>query len=217
MYGAGNGDDETVDTILATGKSSQTIVITEAVQLLFSGMRITDGGPQTYGGNVFVSSGLANVTVANCVVTNGSAAYGAAFYIDGGTLQIQDSEIIGNTATTNGAGLFMTEVTGVPTVTISNSTFSGNTADSDGAAIYTEAGTTGLEGTAIYLNTAGNNGSGIYCANGTVNLTASDSITQNTATTGTGGGVYEQAGSTVKVNGVTVTGNDPDDCVGVTC
>lgn len=211
LYGAGSGDDESVDTILTSGKSTQTIVVTEAVQVLFSGLRITDGGPQPYGGNVFISSSSANVTVANSVVTNGLAGYGAAFYIDGGTLAIQDCEIIGNAATTNGAGLFVTEVTGVPSVTITNTTFSDNTADSDGAAIYTEAGTTSLTGSTIRSNTAVNNGGGIYCANGTVNLAADVAITQNTAMTGTGGGIYEQAG-TVNVNGATVSNNSPDQC-----
>jgi hypothetical protein len=86
-----------------------------------------------------------------------------------------------------------------------------------GGGIANTAGTVTISHSEISFNTASSNGGGIYNAGtATTSLAPTVTITENTATTGTGGGIYRASG-TVNLNGASVKLNSPDQCDGVTC
>jgi hypothetical protein len=62
-------------------------------------------------------------------------------------------------------------------------------------------------------NTAFVNGGGVYLDAGTVSLQSASTVTGNTAFV-SGGGFYNDGG-VVNLGDTTVSGNTPDDCVGV--
>ncbi|MDD5596827.1 MAG: DUF4347 domain-containing protein, partial [Victivallaceae bacterium] len=129
----------------------------------------------TNGGAIYNNELL---VLENIVITSSSATYGGAIYNDyQGGIQISDSIIGGsladaNTAATDGGGIYTLGL-----ITLADTTISYNTAGEDGGGIYV----------------------GIYDDGSTINegslYTVRTTIERNTATTGSGGGVYNDGGN----------------------
>lgn len=144
-----------------------------------------------------------------CIDLNGysvSAPTGArAFYVEG-TLDIQDSRILGtvrgSTHANNGGTIY---VTGTGTLTVNGGTITGGTADGKyGGNIYT-AGTTNLCGGTVIGGTASRGGN-IACT-GTLNIYDGCTISGGNASS-YGGNIYTN--NTLNIYGGTVTGGKSD-------
>lgn len=117
------------------------------------------------------------VTIKNCKINNNKAnknltdTYGGGLYLgynNGGTCEIEDTEINGNTAAGHGGGISFYG----KTLTIKNSEVNDNTANNDGGGIYFMTGNDceyTISGTTINKNSA-KTGGGIYLSKGTLNL-----------------------------------------------
>jgi hypothetical protein len=103
-----------------------------------------------------------------------------------------------------------------------NSMISGNTSPTNGGGVLNAGATVILNDNSQVVGNAALLGGGIYSSNASgpssVTLNGESTITGNTATGGQGGGIYNEAGSTVSVNDSgSITGNIPDDCFPAIC
>jgi len=129
--------------------------------------------------------------------------------LNDGTLDLSNSSVTGDTATTGG-GIYA--FSGAATLT--NDTVDHNTTSGSGGAIYLRSGTNAISGGSADFNTSGGAGGGIYVEDVTsptdsatfTNLDISD----NTAT-GTGGGLYVQNDNDGSSNPVTLTNTTIND------
>ena len=111
----------------------------------------------------------------------------------------------------NGGGLHMT---GPGTITITNGTVNGNTAASEGGGLWNGTGTMTIDGTDILGNTASgdaadNGGGGIYNLNNGTLFISNATISGNSADglAGSGGGILNDIGATATIDATTFTGN----------
>ena len=164
------------------------------------------------GGGLYIAAGnvtLSGVTIGSATNVTGdgnSANQGAGAFLAGGTLNVTNSSISGNTSTDAGAGVFVT----AGTATISTSTLAYNTAGASGGALFVSGGAVNLSTDTISDNKAAVNGGGIAAISGTVNIT-SNTIAFNTAdsdsnASGNGGGIYV-TGATVNLRNSIVARN----------
>ncbi|MFT4037158.1 MAG: hypothetical protein QM692_03180 [Thermomicrobiales bacterium] len=185
-YGAGDGDDPAVDTILTALSKTPVISVLAEITATVSSLRIRGGFGPNGGGGVYVNSGSANVTVQDAAIVGNYASYGGGVYLANGQMAITRCEVTGNTAQSGGGGLCSDR-----TMTVTDTVISGNTSTNRGGGVYTDS------------NSA------------VVNLAPSVTVTGNTATNGGGGGLYQNDGL-INLNGATVTSNNPDNCQNVT-
>lgn len=215
LYGAGDGDDPTTDTIL-DGGGVNTVLSLRVPEATVAGMRITNGNGLA--GGVEVGSG--DATVLNCTMTGNTAIFfGGGLIVTSANLTIRNSTISDNTTNLGGGGLYFAGATGE----ISDCVISGNTALDGGGGIHADGVTLSISGTAITDNDASTGvttvGGGLRLAAGTTTLDSACSITGNKAGPGaSGGGIFGESGAVAALNGATVTGNTPDQCAGtVSC
>ncbi|MFT4039256.1 MAG: hypothetical protein QM692_13805 [Thermomicrobiales bacterium] len=239
IYGAGSGTDATVDAILTGEDTTQVMAVTFPGSVKLANLRFTNGS-STYGANLTINNAAANVTVDQCAFANGQGEYGMGVCVENGAVTVSNSVFTGNNGDYTGGGLCA--YYGAATVT--NSTFTGNTGEDGGGALaahytgstvsasgctftgnfsdyggalYAYQGTMTVTDSTVSGNTA-DNGGGVYVYGpGSITLSPTVSVTGNTATAaGYGGGVYVYGG-TFTQNGATISGNTPDQCVGVSC
>lgn len=155
---------------------------------------------------MYIDAG-ANVFLNDLVMRNGLANAGGfgslagAIYTEG-TLTIDNSTFIGNSATEGGLGGAI-YINNAP-FTLTNSRFLGNTATGSGGALYNYQNTATISGNLFSGNT-GSTGGAIFDENSTTTL-INNTLSGNIATTIGGGGIYRLGGSSVMSNN-TVTGN----------
>ncbi|MEZ0300364.1 MAG: beta strand repeat-containing protein, partial [Candidatus Methylacidiphilales bacterium] len=162
-------------------------------------------------GSVFsVNPGAAKqVTLNSLNITGGTGTTvgvrrGGGIFLSSGLLEINDSVIRANSAS-SGTGGGIHADSGA-TATVSRSTISGNTATS-GAGIYADTSTINLNFSTLFDNQAGYGG-GIYLLTATANVTNS-TLSGNQAVAD-GGGINAIAGSTVAVVNSTLAANRGD-------
>ena len=126
--------------------------------------------PGGQGGGIRISNFNETVEITNSTFENNSARLGAAIDARGGTVIIEESAVVGNTASQDGGALNAT--TGI--VDIINSTFSGNEADRRGGAIFSTSSTISILHSTIANNVADANNDGDGDGGG-VHLTSSAS------------------------------------------
>jgi hypothetical protein len=163
-----------------------------------------------------VTAGLRGLTI-----TGGNAVNGGGLYDSGGTVDLNDCTVSGNSATGNGGGLFAY----LGTITLSGSTVSGNSAtgignasfdDAIGGGLCLEFGTATLSNCMIDNNTAPNGSGGGMALLGNMATLTNCTVSGNSAT-GNGGGLFTTslynslygqtfAGTTTLTN-CTVSGN----------
>jgi hypothetical protein len=196
-------------TISATGATSPTVkggaswtdrifyIITGSVTIKGIVIREGQAGTTADGGGVRIgfseSIAFVNVQVANSTARNGGGIYNS------GTLMLDNTSLISNTATS--ASLGGGGIVNGGTLTLSNSTFISNTGH-DGGAIYNNDIVT-LTNATLIGNIAANYGGGIYNSSGTATLSNATFIS-NTASIG--GGI-DIASGTFTLTNSTFTGN----------
>ena len=139
------------------------------------------------GGGVYLKKGTVNIEggtstfTKNDAETSGGAIYLAAGNITvaaGATLTVGSSSSNGNTATTNGGGIYCNG-----TITVNGTTNIKYNSATDGGGIYCQKAIS-LKGTStIAYNSATNKGGGIYCA-AQVDVTGQSQMSHNSATDG---------------------------------
>ena len=151
------------------------------------------------GGGIY-NGGSASITLSGSRITGNSAGFGGGIF-NNGSLTVTNSTLSGNSAQTDGGGIFNR---GKGTLTLANSTITGDSAQTSGGGIFNN-GTLTLSASTVSNSTAQTGGGGIYNV-GTLNLVSSSIIT-NTAMTGGGGGLYNDAGGPASLANSTISGN----------
>ncbi|WP_160148443.1 CHAT domain-containing protein [[Leptolyngbya] sp. PCC 7376] len=167
---------------------------------------VLDGTGQFFAVDGNGSSRIFNIlaptaTIEDITIRNGSAFNGGGIFTAGtGIVNINNSIISGNTAST-GAGIY----TNIATVNINSSTVSGNMASLNGGGIQNSLGTVNINNSTIENNSASNLGGGIS-NDGTVNINSS-TISGNTSSF-FGGGIYNAGTGIIDVNDSNISNND---------
>jgi hypothetical protein len=105
------------------------------------------------------------LTLTNSTVSSNTASYGAGIYNYGyATATLNNSVVIGNTASSIGGGMY-----NGGTVTLTISTISGNNA-SDGGGLFNGGGTLALTNSTVSGNSSSSSGGGIGNSDGTLTL-----------------------------------------------
>jgi len=157
----------------------------------------------TNGAGVYLNAGEYNLS-GGYVGQSGNAnaaTDGGGVYVNGGTFKMTGGSIVYNTASQDGAGVYINTSTmnyyGAGAIEYNTATRNG------GGVFVNNSGTLYMQNTKIRMNTATQNGGGVYVnAGGTFSMTGTDSshsceLTQNKATSGTGGGLYHKGTTTV--------------------
>lgn len=130
------------------------------------------------------------LTLTNTIVQGNEALGGGGGGLSvGGTVLIQNSQIISNTTDGNGGGIYATPSA---TITIINSLIGWNSATGEGGGIYFDGSTAALTGTTIDTNSA-NIGGGISIFNASAQITLEDTTISNNGADYAGGGIDNDA------------------------
>jgi predicted outer membrane repeat protein len=160
------------------------------------------------GGAVSLYATDGTVTIRDSVISNNVAGDdGGALCANGDgalVLTLNNVEITGNTAVSDGGGLYVYE----GSFTIVNSTIDGNTTDGDGGGIHFYGGSLTLNNVEITGNDAAENGGGLYGNVGS--LTIVDSTISGNSALYSGGGIYFEDGTLTIVES-TISGNTAGD------
>lgn len=151
------------------------------------------------GNTLTVANGIA-VKLTNLTITGGNANFGGGVFTNAGNIEIRNSVIKDNIATTAGGGIF----TRAGTITLINSTLSNNQPAGEGGGIFTRAGTVTIQNSTISGHVVNGQGGGVRTTAGTINMT-NTTVSGNTANVG--GGIESDAG-TITLGNVTVANNN---------
>ncbi len=121
-------------------------------------------------------------------------------------LTIVDSFILRNNATLLSGGIGTLSPT-----TIERTEISGNTAGQDGAGVYNNATVLTITDSSISDNTATRDGGGLFSEGAAVSNIYNSTLDGNQSTNGGGGAVYLQSTSSGSLENVTITANVSDD------
>ncbi len=179
-----SGDLDITSTIIIQGENpTQSVLVGEQLQraidvhsggnLTLNDVAVIGGSPpgSGSGGGVARKNSGALLTINRSVLRGGSGYYGGALYAVGsGTLRLDRTSVLDNTASWGGGGIFLSLNSGVEAELI-NVTLSGNRADIYGGGIYVSSSSgLRLRNVTVARNRAFNAG-GVYFA-GSVNSTA---------------------------------------------
>jgi hypothetical protein len=133
---------------------------------------IGDGiaGDAAFGGGIFNDGPL---TVTNCTLSGNSAAIGGGIFNDGGTVKLTNSTLSGNFAAFGGGISNDFSTTAFGTLTVTNSALLGNSAGSDGGGIFNNIGGTMTVTSSTLSDNSADAGGGILNDNGTATVTNS--------------------------------------------
>ena len=183
-------------------------------------IEISGNTADTYGGGVYVATtgefNMRGGTIGGAAADKANKAnYGGGVYVDGGgtfnmsggTFTMNGGEISGNTATSNGGGVYVGGSKSTFTMN-GNASITGNTAKNGGGVGVYSGATFEMNGNASITdnNATTGNGGGVYEGGGTFNMSGGASISRNEATTGNGGGVYV-GGGVFTMSGGSITSN----------
>ncbi|MCA9876297.1 MAG: right-handed parallel beta-helix repeat-containing protein, partial [Thermomicrobiales bacterium] len=219
VIGAGQGEDDRVDTILDGNDTQRVLLLTSGVVML-QGLHVTRGNAGSIVGGGINNDG-ATLIMQDCTVSHSACRLGGGINHQGGVLTMTRCTVRGNEAQTDGAGGGGLRL--LRQATLTDCLVTGNTCDGIGGGIgvstglasqtVTLAGTTRIEG-----NTA-HQGGGLFTSDTNVTIGADCRITGNTATlAGEGGGITRLSGA-VTLEGTAdpspiVTGNCPENRAG---
>lgn len=160
------------------------------------------------GGAIHVAGSGTELTLDECVVSGNTSIRGGGIALTSGALDIDDSEITGNTVLSPyGGGIYVTSTSGAPaTADIRGSQISGNTAfstnGSGGIELNGEGGMLLLSGSEV----SGNVGRGIEVVDAQLDLDGTV-VSNHSQTTSAGGGIRVTGAGSAVVEDSTITGN----------
>jgi len=158
---------------------------------------VNDNVATNNGGGLYLASNSETFITGGAPIYDNQAADGGGVYVaDGAILEVVNKQFNGNTATNLGGGMM---ITGTADVHLVNPGFYGNQASSGGAIYRDSTGNTTIYHGTINSNVAGGNGGGLYNVGSSMVVSATI-VTSNTATIGTGSGIYAAAQVNVPYN-----------------
>ena len=158
-----------------------------------------EGGNAASGGNIYAAG--ATVVIDGTTVTGGTATEnGGSLYVAGGTVKLQSGTLGGGTAV-NGGSVYLPE--GATLAVAANSAISGGEAD-NGGCVYLAGGTLALADGATVSGGEAVNGGNVYAAGGNLNMTGSAAVSGGTATQG--GNLYVAEETSFTLSTGTLTG-----------
>ncbi|MFT4037151.1 MAG: hypothetical protein QM692_03145 [Thermomicrobiales bacterium] len=215
LVGAGSEADASANTILDGGLTGRVLDIIPSSTVELASLRITRGKTPSIanGGGINGQSGT-DLRITDCAIVDNQGSVGSGIAVDG-ALRLTRSTLSGNVADYHGG---ISLVASAPSF-ITDSVISGNTSTLTvggigGGGLYHTGSPLSIVGTQISNNQSGTPGGGIANDSGDITLSASCSITGNTAPSG--GAIQSNAGM-IAVNGATVSGNSTPQCVGASC
>ena len=137
----------------------------DAKDIYIRSTAFTSNVATSYGGALYMSAGVKGYLFDTDFITN-SASRGAAIYITGSEIEINGSEMTGNTTT--GVGGALAAYSG-SYVLINNITATDNKSESTGGFAYVQASTLDLYNSTVKNNSASTHGGGIAIYHGTAN------------------------------------------------
>jgi hypothetical protein len=216
------------------------ITLPTPAPVTIAGLHIADGTSSGRGGNIEndIEHPASSLTIVNCLITGGSASdYGGGIGAFGGSLtlrsttvsdnhaiagggvwaggenvavNIENSTLSRNVATSTFAGGLILEING-GSATITGSTFSGNQAKSDGGAIAGSLSnaTATIANSTIFNNSSAGFGGGGIDINGEPALIEASTISGNHSTgpLANGGGIASDLKNPVRLEDTIVAGN----------
>lgn len=214
------------------------VCVSPNAKFAMNGGTITGNTATSDGGGVYVHSG-GNFTMNGGTISENNSRWGAGVYVVNGMCEINDGEISGNTASSNGGGVWVNCNNGNNgTLIMNGGKITNNTASSNGGGVYvadnstfemnggeisdnttnTDGGGLVVKNDSTFLMTAGtisNNtstlsGGGVYVANNSKFIMNDGELSTNNASTN-GGGVYVDGGCAFTMNGGTISGNTAQD------
>lgn len=197
---------------VCAGVFAERLVINTNVTLI-------GGGDGANGTTLDGRRGGSTLTVSNATVTlermrltggGGVNAGGGIFIEQAGSLTLTDCTVSGNSALSEGGGIAKRN----GALTLNNSAVTDNAAGDRGGGIFHSDGATNLNASVVRGNEAGERGGGIFFVQGA--MTLNDSRVEDNRAEIEGGGIFREGGAMSLFDSI-VTGNDPDDCVGIVC
>lgn len=201
----GISDDLTINglgpgqTFVSGSGASQVFYIGVNATVAINGLTVT-GGKQSsgLGGGIYLDLG-GTLSMDNSQVVGNSALWGGGIYNNDGTLTLKGCTISSNSATfSQGGGIY-----NFGSLTITNSTVTGNSAVETGGGIFHTNGTATLLNSTLSWNSA-KSGGGI--TNWDTLVVTNSTISGNSATQ-SGGGVYNWYSRSLVVSNSTIAGN----------
>ena len=198
--------NSTLDMNSATQGGAVAFTSAGTNSLFISESTLTENSAASNGGGVYIRKPFATSTsqpvfrLSDSIVMSNTATGGGGVYVSGDEntgIEIVDSTISSNVASSIGGGLMVTGINDESSFTLSvtNSTIDGNRANTlDGGGIFSTAGTMTIEESTITNNIAARDGGGIHDAGSATTITDT-SISDNTAAL-RGGGYYKARAST---------------------
>lgn len=188
-------DANSGDTLLIKGKQIGNFVINKDLTLRGEKNAVLDGN-QT--GTVLTVGSISNIVayVRSLTIQNGLADNGGGIVNDA-TLNLFNVEIINNTATANGGGIYAS--TSVSHTSLNDCDVEYNSSGINGGGIANTAGGLVITHSKISHNVASNGeGGGVYSSEGIAIITISDTKIENNSTpNGAGGGIFIEENETL--------------------
>jgi predicted outer membrane repeat protein len=190
-------------TIIQASDSSQRVVTADSSKgLRLENLTITGGHPTAdIGGGVYAAGGT--LQIVNCHITGNSAIYGGGIFLDNAasSLEVSGSLIDLNSSANHGGGIFA-----AGGAELDNTQLASNTAAWHGGGLHVQNGATVLTGGTYTNNHATNGNGGAVNVNNNLSITGSQ-FSGNTSG-GQGGAVTQwNAPSTVTINEATFSNN----------
>ena len=174
---SGNGSTNTIIDGNGAVTNNRVFNITSSTPVTINSVTIQNGRIAGDGGGIYhLTTGTLNIN-NSAIINNTASGLGGGIYNSTGTLNISNSTISGNRSTGfNGGGI---QNEGLGTTNITNSTISNNTAATNGGGIRMPSGTMTLNNVTIANNTSNGNGGGFSVGGGTVNISVKNTIIAN--------------------------------------
>lgn len=169
----------------------------------------------TYGGGVMMGDyGVLDISELASVSDN-SATFGGGLYVSASSFTMSGGEVFGNSATTDGGGVVVTDGQtysdyNTGSMGVSGGTISGNTAGVDGGGVYADnSSEVSVSDNALISGNSSAAGGGMYILASSLEMSGGE-VSGNTTTYEAAGICLEESdteGSTFTMTGGTVTGN----------
>jgi hypothetical protein len=205
------------------GGGFKSVLTVDHATVTVNSLTITGGNVITGIAGAGVDNQQGDVTLSGVTITGSKSGGGGAGIFNDGTMTLVDS-VVSDSSTPGVGGAIWNYFNA--TLTLSGDTsITHNISGSEGGGIFNNPGASvTLNDTATMTDNTGTSGGGIYNQWGGAVTTLNDasSISGNSATNAapSGGGIYNNTTPTgggsapiVNLNGGTVSGNTPDDCV----
>jgi hypothetical protein len=209
------------DSVISANKAYEGGGIYNAGDLTLTNSEVTGNTFTGDGGGIYNGGGSGTVTLIQSTISwnVGGVRGGGIYHSAGGTLTIDNSRIIDNSAISDGGGIFIDHYVGTAiaepsgTVTLIDSTISANSVRSFGGGIA-NLGTLILTTSTVTDNDTKGDGGGLFNGPRGHLVVTNSTITNNTASSD-GGGLHTQSHpelgfSTVTLTHSTVAGNTAD-------